>query len=67
MIPLLFYALLLLLAALLAALWAADYRVTHAANWESIDRWLLIGSYAAPAAFITFGATVGAGLAWWIA
>lgn len=66
MIPLLFYALALLLAALLALLWAADYRVAHAANWESIDRWLLVGSYAAPAALITAGAAIGAGLAWMV-
>lgn len=66
MIPFLFYALVLLLAILLAVLWAADYRVTRAASWEAIDRWLLAGSYAAPAALVNLGAVIGVGLAWWV-
>lgn len=66
MIAQLFWLLTLLLAVLLVIRLAADYRVTRAASWEDVDRWLLAGSYAAPAAFIACGAVVGAGLAWWV-
>lgn len=55
-----------LLAVLIATLLVADYRVMHAAGWESVDRWLQIGSVAAPAAVFVAGALAGAGLAWWI-
>lgn len=60
----LFWSLVLLLAALLALLAAADHRVTRATSWESVDRWLLAGSYAAPGAFVTAGAVIGVALAW---
>lgn len=56
-----------LLAVLIAALSVADYRVAHADSWRSVDRWLLVGSYAVPAAVFIAGALAGAGLAWWIA
>lgn len=62
----LFWSLAALFVILLAILLAADYRASHAASWESIDRWLLAGSYAAPAALITLGAIIGVCLAWWV-
>lgn len=55
-----------LLAVLIAALSVADYKVAHAGGADSIDRWLLVGSYAAPSAIFVAGALVGAGLAWWV-
>lgn len=64
MIATLFLFLLVLLIALLVLLAAADHRVTRATNWESVDRWLLAGSYAAPGAVVTAGAVIGVALAW---
>lgn len=60
----LFAVLLTLLVACVILLVIADRRVTHAASWESVDRWLVVGSYAAPGVFVLGGALVGAGLAW---
>lgn len=62
----LFWSLAALFVALLALLLVADHRVTNAASWESVDRWLLAGSYAAPAALITLGAETGVCLAWMV-
>lgn len=60
----LFAVLLTLLVACVILLAVADRRVARASSWESIDRWLLAGSYAAPAVFVLAGALVGVGLAW---
>lgn len=60
----LFAVLLTLLVACVILLAIADRRVAHADSWESIDNWLVVGSYAAPAVFVLGGALVGAGLAW---
>jgi hypothetical protein len=62
----LFWSLAALFVVLLALLLVADHRVANAGSWESIDRWLLAGSYAAPAAYITLGAIIGVCLAWWV-
>lgn len=64
MISTLFFVLLTLLIICVVLLILADRCVTHAASWESVDRWLVVGSYAAPAAFVLGGALAGAGLAW---
>jgi len=63
----LFWSLALLCAVCVGLVLAVDYRVERASSWESIDRWLLIASHAFPVGLILFGATVGVGLAWWIA
>lgn len=62
----LFVILLALLITSVIVLVIADRRVTRAGSWESIDRWLVAGSYAAPAVFMLSGAVVGVGLAWWV-
>ena len=62
----LFWLLVLLCAACIGVMAAADYRVARATNWDAIDRWLLAGTYAAPAGVLTFGAAIGVGLAWGI-
>lgn len=54
-----------LLFACIVVLVLIDRRVARADSWESVDRWLLVGSYASPAALFAFGATISAGLAWW--
>lgn len=62
----LFWLMVLLCAACVGVMMAADYRVAHAAGWDAIERWLVAGSYAAPAGMLSFGAAIGVGLAWWI-
>lgn len=64
MISALFLVLAALLVACLVVLFLADRRVARADSWESVDRWLLAGSYAAPGAILTAGAVIGCGLTW---
>lgn len=60
----LFWCLVLLCAACVAVMMAADYRAARATSWDTIDHWLVAGSWAASAGVLTFGAAIGAGLAW---
>lgn len=60
----LFWTLVMICAVCVAVMLVIDYLVRRDALGRTPERLLLVGTHAAMLGFLSFGAAVGAGLAW---